>query len=85
MNEENTEVKTPQKLWTKNFTIITLGTAVSLFGNVISGFATGLLVLDFTGSVFLFAIYMILFDLPKVVMPQIIGPILDKFSRRKMI
>ena len=46
MKEENTEVKTPQKLWTKNFTIITLGTAVSLFGNVISGFATGLLVLD---------------------------------------
>ena len=85
MSEQDTEIKTPQKLWTKNFTIITLGTAVSLFGNVISGFATGLLVLDFTGSVFLFAIYMILFDLPKVIMPQIIGPILDKFSRRKMI
>ena len=85
MSEQNTELKTPQKLWTKNFTIITLGTAVSLFGNVISGFATGLLVLDYTGSVFLFAIYMILFDLPRVVMPQVIGPILDKFSRRKMI
>ncbi len=85
MSEQNTELKTPQKLWTKNFTIITLGTAVSLFGNVISGFATGLLVLDYTGSVFLFAIYMILFDLPRVIMPQMIGPILDKFSRRKMI
>ena len=85
MSEQNTELKTPQKLWTKNFTIITLGTAVSLFGNVISGFATGLLVLDYTGSVFLFAIYMILFDLPRVIMPQVIGPILDKFSRRKMI
>lgn len=85
MSEQNTELKTPQKLWTKNFTIITLGTAVSLFGNVISGFATGLLVLDYTGSVLLFAVYMILFDLPRVVMPQIIGPILDKFSRRKMI
>ena len=34
---------------------------------------------------FLFAIYMILFDLPRVIMPQMIGPILDKFSRRKMI
>ena len=85
MSEQNTGLKTPQKLWTKNFTIITLGTAVSLFGNVISGFATGLLVLDYTGSVFLFAIYMILFDLPRVIMPQMIGPILDKFSRRKMI
>ncbi len=85
MDEEKVTTKVPQKLWTKNFTIITLGTAVSLFGNVISGFATGLLVLDYTGSVFLFAIYMILFDLPRVIMPQIIGPILDKFSRRKMI
>ena len=74
-----------QTLWTRNFTIITLGTAVSMFGSVLAGFATGLLVLDFTGSVFLFAIYMILFDVPKVLMPQIIGPILDKFSRRKMI
>ena len=85
MDEEKVTTKIPQKLWTKNFTIITLGTAVSLFGNVISGFATGLLVLDYTGSVFLFAIYMILFDLPRVIMPQMIGPILDKFSRRKMI
>ena len=85
MSEQNTELKTPQKLWTKNFIIITLGTAVSLFGNVISGFATGLLVLDYTGSVLLFAVYMILFDLPRVIMPQMIGPILDKFSRRKMI
>ncbi len=85
MKEVNTGIKTQEKLWTKNFTIITLGTAVSLFGNVISGFATGLLVLDYTGSVFLFAIYMILYDLPRIVMPQLIGPILDKFSRRKMI
>ncbi|MBO5995073.1 MAG: MFS transporter [Firmicutes bacterium] len=74
-----------QTLWTKNFTIITLGTAVSMFGNVISGFATGLLVLDFTGSVFLFAIYMILYDIPRIVMPQLIGPVMDKFSRRKTI
>ena len=72
MNEVNTGIKTQEKLWTKNFTIITLGTAVSLFGNVISGFATGLLVLDYTGSVFLFAIYMILYDLPRIVMPQLI-------------
>lgn len=85
MDEEKVTTEHRNKLWTKNFTIITLGTAVSLFGNVISGFATGLLVLDFTGSVFLFAIYMILYDLPRIVMPQLIGPILDKFSRRKMI
>ena len=34
------------RLWTKNFTIITAGTVVSRLGSAISGFATGLLVLD---------------------------------------
>jgi hypothetical protein len=35
------------KLWTKNFTIITLGTVVSLFGSSMTGFAISLLVLDY--------------------------------------
>ena len=72
-------------LWTKNFTIITVGTAVSLFGNAIAGFATGLLVLDYTGSTFMFALYMILFQFPQIVMPTLSGPFLDKFSRRRAI
>ncbi|MBR3052979.1 MAG: MFS transporter [Firmicutes bacterium] len=72
-------------LWTKNFTIITVGTAVSLFGNAIAGFATGLLVLDYTGSTFMFALYMILFQFPQIVMPTLSGPYLDKFSRRRAI
>lgn len=72
-------------LWTKNFTIITIGTLISLIGNAIAGFATGLLVLDYTGSVFLFAIYLILFEAPRIFMPSLAGPFLDKFSRRKAI
>ena len=72
-------------LWTKNFTIITVGTAVSLIGSAIAGFATGLLILDYTESVFLFAIYMILFEAPRVFMPSLAGPYLDKFSRKKVI
>ena len=72
-------------LWTKNFTIITIGTAVSLLGSAIAGFATGLLVLDYTESVFLFAIYMILYEVPRVFMPSLAGPYLDKFSRGRVI
>ena len=72
-------------LWTKNFTIITIGTAVSLFGSAIAGFATGLLILDYTGSVFKFAIYMILYEAPRIFMPTLAGPLLDKFSRRRAI
>lgn len=72
-------------LWTKNFTIITLGTVVSMLGNAISGFAIGLLVLDFTQSTFLFALFMVVYNLPKIIMPLIAGPYLDNFSRTKVI
>ncbi len=74
-----------QKLWTKNFTIITLGTVVSMLGNAISGFAIGLLVLDYTDSTFLFALFMVVYNLPKIIMPMLAGPYLDNFSRARVI
>lgn len=74
-----------QRLWTKNFTIITLGTVVSMLGNAISGFAISLLVLDYTQSTFLFALFMVVYNLPKIIMPLIAGPYLDNFSRTKVI
>ena len=73
------------KLWTKNFTIITVGTVISKLGSSISGFAMALLVLDYTGSTFLYALYMILYMLPQIVLPVLAGPLIDKFSRRKTI
>lgn len=79
------EKNTQNVLWTKNFTIITVGTVISMLGNSISGFALGLLVLDYTGSTFLYALYMVLYNLPKVVAPTLSGPFVDKFSRRKTI
>jgi len=73
------------KLWNKNFTIITVGTVISMLGNAISGFAIGLLVLDYTDSIFLYALFMVAYSLPKIVMPMIAGPYLDNFSRAKVI
>lgn len=73
------------RLWTRNFTIITLGSIVSMIGSSIAGFALGLLVLDFTGSTFLYAMYMVCYNLPKVLVPTLAGPFVDKFSRRKTI
>ena len=72
-------------LWTKNFTIITVGSAVSLLGTVISGYASGLMILDFTESVFLFSLFMIATTIPSIIVPTIVGPLLDKFSRRRTI
>ena len=73
------------RLWTRDFTIITLGTVVSMLGNAVSGFAISLLVLDYTGSVFLYTLYMVVYNLPKVVMPLVAGPYLDTYSRKRAI
>lgn len=74
-----------QELWTRDFTIITLGSVVSMFGNAMSGFAMSLMVLDFTKSTLLYAVYLAVFTLPQIVMPIFSGAFLDRFSRRKMI
>ena len=74
-----------QKLWTKNFTIITIGSAISMLGNMVSGFAIGLLVLEKTNSTFLYSLFMVFYNMPKIVAPLMAGPIVDRFPRRKII
>ncbi|MBQ2062650.1 MAG: MFS transporter [Oscillospiraceae bacterium] len=83
MEQQPREVK--NTLWTRDFTIITAGSVVSMLGNVLSGFAMSLLVLDYTKSTLLFAVYNVLYMLPHAVMPALCGPFLDRFSRRKTI
>lgn len=41
--------------------------------------------MNYTGSTFLYALYMVLYNLPKVIAPTLAGPFVDKFSRRKTI
>ncbi|KSV60077.1 MFS transporter [Acetivibrio ethanolgignens] len=73
------------RLWTKNFTIITLGTVVSMLGNAVSGFAISLLVLDYTESTFLYALFMVVYNLPKIITPILAGPYVDRFSRKRVV
>ena len=72
-------------LWTRDYTILTLGTVVSMLGNAVAGFAIGLLVLDKTDSVLLYAVFMTCYSLPRIVLPMIAGPYLDRFSRKRVI
>ena len=72
-------------LWTRDFTIITVGSVISMFGNALSGFAMSLLVLDYTDSSMLYALYIVMFTLPQVIMPVVSGALLDRFSRKKTI
>lgn len=80
--EEN---KTAPSLWTRDFTIITVGTVISTFGNAIGGFAMSLLVLDISKSTLLYAVYMAMYTIPQLIMPLFSGAILDRYSRKKTI
>ena len=73
------------KLWTMDFTIIPIGSIISMLGNAVSGFAIGLVVLDYTNSTFLYALFMVICNMPKIVVPLFVGPYLDRFSRKKVI
>lgn len=84
MNNASSPAPQPAaKLWTRDFTIITLGSVISMLGNSMSGFALSLLVLDYTGSNLLYAIYIATFTLPQIVMPIFSGAILDRFRARR--
>lgn len=73
------------KLWTRDFTIITVGSIISMLGNAVCGFAMGILVLEYTSSTLLYALYFVCTSMPKILIPLVAGPILDRFSRRKAI
>jgi len=73
------------KLWTRDFTILTLGTVVSMLGNAVAGFAIGLLVYEKTESVLLYALFMTCYSLPRIVLPMVAGPYLDRFSRKRVL
>ena len=77
--------KTPRPLWTRDFTIITLGSVVSKLGNALSGFAKSLMVLDISKSTLLYAIYIAMYTVPQLFMPIVSGAVLDRFSRKKTI
>ena len=63
-----------QKLWTYDFTVITIGSLISMVGSSMAGFSISLLVLDYTGSTFLYMLFNVCYQ-----------PYLDRVSRKKVI
>lgn len=79
------ELKPKYRLWTKDFTLITVGTINSMMGHCVASFCLGLVVFDETNSTLLYAIYTALNLLPYIVVSLFVGPINDRFSRKKII
>lgn len=77
--------KQSNPLWTRDFTILTVGSVISMFGNAMTGFAMSLMVLDLSNSTLLYAIYLAMYTLPQLFMPIVSGAILDRQSRKKTI
>lgn len=72
-------------LWTKNFTIITLGTVISAIGGTAMNLALGLVVFDNTGSSWLTGLFSAVSMLPALLLPVLMAPYLDNHSRKKAI
>ena len=72
-------------LWTRNFTIITLGTVISAIGGVAMSFALSFVVFDNTGSTLLMGVFSAVSLLPHTLIPVLAAPYLDNFRRKPVI
>ena len=74
-----------KKLWTKDFSCITLATVLSAIGGEAMTLPVSLLVFDETQSAFLSSLVMICGILPDVLLPIFIAPFIDKTGKKKWI
>ncbi|MDF2820265.1 MAG: Major Facilitator Superfamily [Clostridiales bacterium] len=73
------------KLWTKDFSLITISTIFSAIGGEAMNLPISLLVFDETKSTLLAAIILVCGMLPDVILPIFIAPFIDKGGKKKWI
>ena len=72
-------------LWTRNFTIITVGTLISAIGGTAMGLALSLIVFDQTASTWLSGLFAATSLFPGAVLPILIAPYVDRCDRKRLI
>lgn len=72
-------------LWTKNFTIITLGTLISAVGGVAMNLGLSLIVFDETQSTWMIGLFGAISMLPGLALPILMGPVVDRANRKHVI
>lgn len=72
-------------LWTKNFTIITLGTVISAIGATAMNLVLSFVVFDQTKSTFLSGAFGAISIIPSLILPLISSVWLDRFPRKPVI
>lgn len=73
------------KLWNRNFSILTIGSFISAFGSAAAGIAFGILIYKQTGSPLTLALFTIANIIPRMITSILVGPFVDRNSRVKMI
>lgn len=82
--ELNSQI-TPPKLWSKNFTILVIGSFISMVGYTCASFSISLSVFDDSQSILRYALTLVALTLPNLIITMTAGTLFDRFSRRKMI
>lgn len=72
-------------LWTKDFSRITLATALGAAGNILAGFALSFLVFDETGSTLAAALSVAIQLLPGAILPLFLAPVMDRYPRKPFL
>lgn len=72
-------------LWSRNFTLITVGTFMSATGGAAMNVALGLVVFDNTASPWMTGLYQALSLLPAVILPVLLAPALDRYPRKRIV
>ncbi len=73
------------RLWTRNFSIVTIGSFISALGSSAAGIAFGILIYTKTGSPLTLALFTIANIIPRIITAVVAGPFVDRYSRVKMI
>lgn len=73
------------RLWSKNFRLLVLGQASSLFGNLILRLALSMYVLELTGSAAVFAGILSAAAVPTILLSPLGGVLADRVDRRRMM
>lgn len=74
-----------QKLWNRNFSILTIGSFISALGSASAMMAFGYLIYRQTGSPFALALFSVANMVPRVLTGFLAGPFVDRHSRVKII
>ena len=73
------------KLWTRNFRLVILASAMGTLGSITGGFALAFLVFDETGSTLASALIVAIQLIPNLLLPILIAPVMDRLPRKSFL